>query len=218
MASEPRRLLPPNGVLPTFDPAPSGRFAHQALAGANVHGALAGRLAVWAWIADESEHEITKDVDVAMPRQHLPQLVDWLERAGHSVRTLAIGGVNVRAEIEGHRVNVDFIDRSDPEWGDLSALFTDAVEEALDAGLEVDFGGVRLPVVPAEHLVAMKLATAEPRDERDAERLLSANVVDTERLRGLIGRLLGVGTSIRLETLLRRLGHPAARPRGPYKD
>ena len=46
-----KRRTPKSTPIPTYDPAPSGDFAAQALTGANITGVLIGRLAVWSWLA-----------------------------------------------------------------------------------------------------------------------------------------------------------------------
>ena len=55
--------------LGVFDPSPSGRFAARALAESGVEGALIGRLAVWAWLSDPSDHAYTK---ISTSRLHAP--------------------------------------------------------------------------------------------------------------------------------------------------
>lgn len=204
---------PVNGVrrVPAFDPAPSARFAARALAGAHVAGALIGRLAVWAWLSDWSEHELTKDADFAVTRAGLLALRDWLRQQGLALRELPIGGVNVHDPAAA--INVDFIERT--RDGDLSPLFADAIEAAAGAGLVADIGGVSLPLVPAEHLAAMKLGTGRPeKDDRDVKRLLrGVPGLDVTRLRDLVARFLGPLGTNRLEEILSEIGHPAAKRR-----
>jgi hypothetical protein len=194
--------------LPRFDPGPSGRFAARVLRELGVPGALIGRLAVWAWIPDEGEHAFTKDLDVAVRREDLPRIRAWIEKQGLSARELGIGGVNVRAPETA--VNVDFVDRTSPEFGDLGLLFGEAIEAAR---VRVDVGGASLRLVPAEHLLAMKIATGEPDDARDAERLLLHAGVDVAAARKIVAAHLGaLGMGV-LEALLRQVGHPDARPK-----
>jgi hypothetical protein len=203
-----------NGVVfPTFDPNPSGKFAFDVLKAVHVNGILIGRLAVWHWIPDPSEHAYTKDLDIAVAREALPRLRTWLNDHAHKTHELPIGGVNVAAE--NGAINVDFIDRAG-ELGDLAPLFEDAIRAAQESGRTVEIGGEILPVVTAEHLVAMKIATFERKDEEDAERLLENAPVDVDKLRNLVSKFLGPIGPARLENVLRTVGHPAARPRRKY--
>jgi len=200
-----------NKSVPAFDPTPSARFAHRALAGANVPGALIGRLAVWAWLPDESDHEFTKDLDVAVTQADMALVRSWVDRQGLSTRALTIGGVNVRHP--GSGVNVDFIDRS----AGLGGLFSEAVANAIQSGELTRVGEIDLPLVAPEYLVTMKLATGEDKDERDAERLLRVvEDLDLEHVRRLCEAHLGIAGRNRLEVLLRSMGHPEARPKRRY--
>jgi hypothetical protein len=172
---------------------------------------MIGRIAVWAWLANPSEHEFTKDLDIAVSRAALRKIRDWLQAHGYKTHELRIGGVNVA----DRTVNVDFIERS--QDGDLSALFADAVKQAVRRGLVVDTeSGEKLPIAPPEYIVAMKLATGELKDERDARRILESVPLEMARVRALVAKHLGVGAKNRLEVILRELGHSAARR--AYKD
>lgn len=62
-------------ALQPFDPQPSIETALALLEAAGVAYALAGRLAVWAWV-DAEEQEFTKDVGFAVPEADM----DALER------------------------------------------------------------------------------------------------------------------------------------------
>lgn len=213
----PERPRPPNGrTIPQFDPGPSGRFAREALAGAGVEGALIGRLAVWAWVPDPGEHAFTKDLDIAIRRADLPRLLEWLAARRLPIRTLPIGGVNVADPATG--ANVDFIDRTSPEWGDLSPLFEEAVASARASGETATVGGVALPLVPAEVLTAMKVATGTRKDREDAARVLRGVPLSVDRVRRLVAAHAGPAGIGALEDLLREVGHPAARTQVAYED
>jgi hypothetical protein len=67
-------------------------------------------------------------------------------------------------------------------------------------------GGREIPVVSPEHIVAMKLATGDPRDERDVERLLVVEPTDYERIRTLVRRYLGPAAANRLDHIGARAG------------
>jgi hypothetical protein len=106
---------------------------------------------------------------------------------------------------------VDFIDRTDPRWGDLGALYGEAVADALRSGESVKVGSVDLPLVAPEFLVTMKVGTGEREDEADARRLLEAVAdLDVERVRALVRAHLGPAGIGRFEALLREAAHPAA--------
>ena len=155
-----------------FDPEASINFAERVFQEAGIGLAVIGRFAIWGWVDDESQHSMTKDFDVAVARVDMPFLESWIEEQSLPVRHLSIGGLNVKHANSG--VNIDFIDRSSKQWGDLSALYSEAIKEALDQGEVFQFGDVELPLVPPEHLVVMKIATLERDDELDASRLLES--------------------------------------------
>ncbi len=196
--------------FPTFDPAPSGRLADDALRETGVAGVLIGRLAVWAWVTDPSQQAFTKDLDMGVAPADLPKLRAWATKKGLKVQELLIGGFNASDKASG--VNVDFIDRSNPEWGDLSALFRAAIAASKREQLQVEVGGRCLPVVSAPMLLIMKLAAARPTDDDDVCRLLLLPTTDVDQVRKLTAKyaplLMG-----RLETMLQSVGHPKAKKR-----
>lgn len=201
--------------LPKFDPEPSGEFAFKILAETNVKGILIGRLSVWAWIEDPAGHAFTKDIDIAITQKDQPAIVSYLTTRGFQIRELSIGGINV-TEVKNN-LRVDFIHRNSAEYGDLSKLFEEAIEEALRNNITVNFGAASLILVPVEYLISMKIGTAERKDEEDARRLLeSVESVDVNKLRKIVSIHLGPLGKSKLENILREAGHPQARPRGKY--
>lgn len=78
-------------------------------------------------------------------------------------------------------VPVDLILRDD----DFKAIF----EEALLHPRRIE--GVAVPVVSPEYLVLMKMVARRPKDELDLEALLGLGVVDVDKARGMVRRLLG---------------------------
>ncbi len=104
-----RRTTEPR-PLPTFDPVPSARFGLEVLDRSKARRALIGRVAMWYWLADEADHEYTKDVDFAVPRASLPAILEILQQTGAEVLPLTIGGVHARVAQQG--IRTDFIDRS----------------------------------------------------------------------------------------------------------
>lgn len=192
--------------LPIFDPLPSARFGLEILDRSQSPRALIGRVAMWYWLDDESDHDYTKDVDFAVPQASVPSILEVLHQTGAEVSQLTIGGVNARIIEQG--IRADFIDRSSEEWGNLQPLYLDAIRAA--EAQDDRFEGI--PVAPPEHLVAMKLAAGTDKDERDAIRLIAKiKDLDVEATRNLVRKFLGPGLLGRLEECLRRAGHPQAR-------
>lgn len=195
-SGQPRRL-----ALEPFDPTPSVLTALELFARAGVPFALAGRLAVWTWVA-EDEQEFTKDVDFAVRQADLPRLEDTLRAEGYELLPLPIGGVAIRKDA----TRIDFIDRR-VDFGDL---FTAAVDAAASEGsLTTTADGHEIPVVPARFVVAMKLATGDPRDERDVERVLATGV-DYAAVRSTVRHFLGPAAAYRLDHVGARIGREEA--------
>lgn len=203
--------------LPKFDPNPSGRFAAEILEKTGQKGVLIGRLAVWAFLEDTSEHGYTKDLDMAVSVQARHKIVNYLgQNKDVTVTDLPIGGINVKT---GGTINIDFIDRSSQEWGDYGSLFEEAVNEATESGrtLRLDDENV-LHLVSVEYLVLMKLLTMEKKDEDDAKLLLRLAGPDIGKIRAIISnhhrplvrtRLEIIRT--RLEIILRDMNHKESR-------
>jgi hypothetical protein len=189
-----------------FDPGPSARFADRVLKATRTKAALIGRLAVWAWLTDESEHEFTKNLDLAVSRVDLPALRARLAEERVTTREVPVGGVAV--DIPDSNINVEFIDRTSAHYGDLGALFVEAVEAAYEDGESMKVGPATFHVAPPAYLIAMKLATGESRDERDVVRLLEACELDGRELHALVLRHLGAAGVGRLDELMRELRRP----------
>ena len=62
-------------------------------------------------------------------------------------------------------------------------------DEAIEKAIGVDFHGIKVPVIPVEYLIAMKLKAGGPRDLLDAEELLNIGGADPDILVGLAKRL-----------------------------
>ena len=183
-----------------FDPDKSARFGLKILLKSGARFALAGRIAVWAYVPPNRQVN-TKDVDFAVPHSDMPAVLKAARASGKPFRPLEIGGIAFRLE----DVRVDFIDRH-PE---LARLFAAAVTAANKAGPKVRLAGHRVPVVPKGFLIAMKVATVQEKDDRDAESLI-LSVPDQEypRLRSLVRKYLGPVGALRLDDLARKAGHP----------
>ncbi len=204
MSSEGKREPGPVVELPSFDPNPSARFAHEILTELEFPYALIGKVAMWA-ILQPDQHEFTKDVDFAVPLRAIEPIRAALIARGMTPRPLSIGGLGVR---EGE-IRVDFIDRRE---GGLSALYEEAISEAQSRGSLARVGEAHIQVVSPEYLVALKVVTGEDRDEADAVRLLGALPrMDLARTRDIISRHGGPGSANRLDALARRAGRPDAR-------
>ena len=183
-----------------FDPDKSARFGLKILIKSGARFALAGRIAVWAYVPPNRQVN-TKDVDFAVPHEDMPAVLEVARACGKPFRPLEIGGIAFRLE----NVWVDFIDR----YPELGRLFAAAVAAANEAGAKMRLGGRRVPVVPKEFLIAMKVATMQEKDDRDAESLI-LSVPDKEypKLRSLVRKYLGPVGALRLDDLARKAGHP----------
>jgi hypothetical protein len=193
-------------IVGSFDPGPSARFADRVLKATRTKAALIGRLAVWAWLPDESEHEFTKNLDLAVNRVDLTAIRAWLAKEGVTTREVPVGGVAV--DIPDSNINVEFIDRTRPHYGDLGAFFAEAVKVAHEGGETVKVGPATFYVAPPAYLIAMKLATGKIGDERDVVRLLEACELDGGELRALVLRHLGAAGVGRLDVLMRGSRRP----------
>jgi len=212
-----RSTTPRETPLPAFSPRNSGDFAGRVLAETGVQGVLIGRLAVWAWIS-EDQHKFTKDVDLAVLPQELPLLCNWLRTHGIATRELPIGGVGVRLpspsdpDDDASAIRVDFIDRTNPEWGDFGDLVAEAVADARERAQTVRVGHARFLVVSPTWLVVLKLLAGRGKDDDDVRDLLQAGQVDADFIRECMRRHRNLAIlRSRFEEELRRSGHPAAR-------
>jgi hypothetical protein len=131
----------------------------------------------------------------------MPAVLKAAQACGQPFQPLGIGGIGFRLK----EVEVDFIDRHP----DLGRLFAAAVAAANEKGQKVKLGGQLVPVVPRDFLIAMKIATMEEKDDRDAESLiLSVPDKDYPKLRSLVRKYLGPVGALRLDDLARKAGHP----------
>jgi hypothetical protein len=200
-----------NGLeLPTFNPKESAVFAAKVLNDLKIKCVLIGRLAVWYWIPDPAGHAYTKDLDTAIKKADRQKVIKHLGNLKYNIRELVIGGINVQAESDN--INVDFIDRYSVDEGDLSKLFEEAIDSATET---INIKGAELYVISVEHLIAMKISTFEIKDDEDARNLLEYDFVDIKKLREIVDRNISP-TRVRLEQMLREVGHPMAHRRRKY--
>ncbi len=200
-----------NGLeLPTFNPKESAVFATKILSDLKIKPVLIGRLAVWYWLPDPAGHAYTKDLDTAIKKTERQRIISHLADLGYGIRELTIGGINVHSETDN--INVDFIDRYSVDEGDLSKLFEEAIDSATE---KINIGEAALYVVSVEHLIAMKISTFEGKDEDDAKSLLEYDFVDIKKLREIVDRNIAP-IRVKLEQVLREVGHPMAHRRKKY--
>jgi hypothetical protein len=86
-----------------------------------------------------------------------------------------------------------------------------AIEEA---SCEVNVGENSIPVVSLEHLIAMKIVSGEPKDDKDLKTLLSLDKADYKKTRRIVEKYLGPITAERLDVFAREAG--LLPKRGPY--
>jgi hypothetical protein len=187
----------PAGGLPVFDPTPAMTEARAILDEAGARSALAGCLAAWAYVPLGGKR-LTEDVDFAVRSDDIDKVVAAARARGHRVEKLKMGGC--RVSVGG--VPVDFIDGG-PH---LRELF----ENAVDFAKPRDVGGMKLPVVRKDSLIAMKLAAGARQDEQDVEWLLGT-VHGKKRygeLRSFVVSMIGYGGAVLLDRAARRIGHP----------
>jgi len=188
-----------------FDPNPSIKFALDLFLKAGISQfALIGRLAMWVYLEDESQHEYTKDVDIAVFFRETAKIEAEISKQGLNYNHLHIGGIGLREE----GVTIDFIDR---RLHGIDRLFRVAIEEA---SCEVNVGENSIPVVSLEHLIAMKIVSGEPKDDKDLKKLLSIDKADYKKTRRIVEKYLGPITAERLDVFAREAG--LLPKRGPY--
>ena len=207
MSSKPSE--PGRRRLPEFNPGPSGELVSEIFRDLKISGVLIGRLAVWAWLPDTEDHAFTKDLDMAVSTPSVYSIRRFAADKQIQTADLPIGGINLSHPEKN--INVDFIDRSSEDFGDFRTLFEAAIEEAAASERTVVVGQNIIPLVSAEHLIAMKMVAHTKKDEEDIKRLLKTVGVDVQTLREVTARFLGPLGRSYLETLLGSVGHKDAR-------
>lgn len=137
-------------------------------------------------------------------------MIQYLGSLKYAIRELRIGGINIHNETDN--INVDFIDRCSVDEGDLSQLFEEAIESATE---RITIGETARYVISPENLIAIKISTFEQKDEDDAKSLLEHDFVDIQKLRGIVDRNIAP-VRVKLEQILREVGHPQAHRRQKY--
>ncbi len=99
---------------------------------------------------------------------------------------------------------------------EISLAFSAFEQEALERAVEVDFGGVKIPVAIPEDLVIYKTLAWRDRDRYDIEQLLTlhGDHIDLERVRAFVhefAQILDMPERIpELDQLLRKTLGPAS--------
>lgn len=196
------------GSISPFDPSASVRAAVAALSATGAPFALIGGLALEAWGIARA----TKDADFAVPVGCAEKAADELAAENVERRRLRIGGVAVRDDARNLRI--DFIDRR----VHLAELFRQAIEEASAARRVTAVRELEVPLVSLEHLLAMKMASGEPKDDADVRRILRLEELDYGKARTIVDEHLGFATANRLDTMARDAGRPEVPARRLYKN
>ncbi|MBI5740694.1 MAG: nucleotidyltransferase [Nitrospirae bacterium] len=142
--------------------------------------ALIGGLSVSVWKAPRG----TRDIDLLVsldPPEHINKFCKALEAEGLDPEVLK-GGVGdpvpYLIKLSHKGVPVDII-VSTRKWED----------EAISNAAAIDFQGVKIQVVSAEYLIAIKLKAGGPMDLLDAHELLQIEDLDMARVESLAKRL-----------------------------
>jgi len=188
-------------VLATFDPKESAVFAQKVLSDLKIKCVL---------IPYPAGHAYTRNLDTAIRKADRQKVIRHLVDLKYEVKELMIGGIIVHCETDN--INVDFIDRCSVDEGDLSKLFEEAIDSATES---ISIGGTELYVVSPEHLIAMKISTFERKDEDDVKNLLEYDFVDIKKLREIVDRNIAP-IRVKLEQILRDVGHPMAHRKQKY--
>lgn len=197
-----------NRVVTPFDPEPAAKFARELLNELNVPSAVIGRIAVWAYLPPEAQ-EFTKDIDLAVPLEFIAAIEEQLKKQNITYRRLTIGGVGVVEK----DIHIDFIDRREYH----QALFSEAIEATQRQGNTIHIGSVILPLIPIEYLIALKMVSGEPKDDRDVKRLLAYAELDYQRSRDIVMKYLGPATADRLDVFASEAGRPDVQKKERYR-
>lgn len=203
--------------IPVFDPRPSAAFAVKLLTSAHIPFVLGGRLAVWAWVRDPAEHRFTKDVDVFVPPGFAAAAVLQLrkERFAGEILNLQIGGISAQwknLKDKTQSIKIDFIERTNPEWGDIGSLVKEAILEADEALRTVKIGSTTLPLVSIDYLILFKLVSGREKDDDDIVDLLRQSEVNVDFLRTKLKTEPTLQSCrSRFEDFLRRTHHAKAK-------
>ncbi|MGK5093784.1 nucleotidyl transferase AbiEii/AbiGii toxin family protein [Deltaproteobacteria bacterium TL4] len=183
--------------LVSFNPNISAKKAIEILKKANVEKyALIGGVAMWVHIEDETIHQFTKDIDIAVPYKNIESIEQAIKESNLHYMHLNIGGLGIRE----NEIYIDFIDRHIQ----VEQLFLEALE-ASTQNVEID-DEIQMPVVPVEYLIAMKMVSGEPKDDIGVKHLLKNVSIDYEKAKDITVNHLGEVTGNRLDVFARDVG------------
>lgn len=183
--------------LVSFNPNISAKKAIEILKKAKVEKyALIGGVAMWVHVEDDTVHQFTKDIDIAVPYRKIESIEKVVKESNLNYLHLNIGGIGIRED----EIYIDFIDRHIQ----VEQLFSEALEASTQK-VEID-DEVSLPVVPVEYLIAMKMVSGEPKDDIGVKHLLKNVAIAYEIVKDIVVRHLGVVTGNRLDVFARDVG------------
>ena len=151
-------------------------------------------MATWFYL-DSDLHQFTKDVDFAVPLTEIQSIEQEIISRKLNYSYLSIGGLGIREQKD---IKIDFIDR---RLRQTNLLFAEAIEEARS---KVIVGVQEVPIVSLEHLIAMKMVSGEPKDDKDVKDLLKAQTLDYDRTKAIVEEYLGGYVADRLDILLEK--------------
>jgi hypothetical protein len=195
-------------TITSFDPEPAAKLAKELLESIKAPFAVIGRIAVWAYLPPEAQ-EFTKDIDLAVPLECIASIEEQLKKRNIAYRPLVIGGIGTTDK----EIHIDFIDRRQYH----QQLFREAIDETQKQGNSINIGAVVMPLVPVEFLIALKMVSGEPKDDRDVKRLLEHAELDYKKSRDIVMKHLGPATADRLDVFAREIGRPEVPKRNYYE-
>ena len=186
-----------NPPFPIFNPTASFKAASTVFSNAGVsHFALIGKLAMWVYLDDISQHQFTSDVDFAVRLQDAEKLEAAIIKEGLAYEPLAIGGLSIRTG----KINLDLMA---PQSQEYQTLFAEAIESATR---QISVEDVRIPVVSLEHLVALKMVSGEPKQDRDLKILVGLKSLDYAKAKNIVTQHLGSTGVERLDKFAQEVG------------
>ena len=195
MTSEKKR---PQKPIRRFDAEASAVLASAILAQAKVPGAVIGTINANSYLSEEDEWE-TRDLDLAVKQEDVIWIEKVLGQRGIPFQQLDIGGVKV--QVEGDAIHLTFVDRHTVQQ--IEGVFREALEATNES---IAIGKVEIPAAPIEHVIAMKLATARPKDDLIIQALLQVEDVDWKRALNIVSRHYGAVGANRLRALATAAG------------
>ena len=182
-----------------FDPVATAEFSKRVLERAAITGALIGTVRTWDVLPTNEQLE-TKDMDFAVRQEDNVWIEKLLNEMHIPFGYCEIGGLSVELLEQG--IKVDFVDRR----VELSGLFREAVSAAQVEKEMSTIGTVELLAATVEYVIAMKLATARPKDDLLIDMLLRSADFDYDRVRDIVCRHLGIASVYRLDAMALRAG------------